>query len=606
MLFRDLADAKMTKGIDCEKFYALCVRGRADVGTIYDMNVFVLLSPVGIGLIAAGAAVAVIGIFLLLHFTILASMRYKKTVRDLSRRFEYLHALLTGQDSQYLRRIEAISQTNLLYTDTHATYNKRFKDIRDKSDSSAQAAINNLKDLLSERAYKALKAELPRCRTIIENYDEEVNALNNDLLLIIKPEEECRQMSLHLKEELRKIKQSYFIKQADLALMAASFDQIFKQLDEQFQAFESCVESARYDDAKGILPEIAAVIKELGRCLQELPNICITITTVIPDKLASLQNRYEEMVRADFPLHHLIVKGNIEDMNNLLKEITERVTQFDLSRVNEELDGIIAHIDEYFDLFDREKEARLIFENECESIYAEEATIEKKYIRLSNGLPEVKSIYVIPPKAQSQIDAIKNLINKAGATKRSLDTFIHSGTKQPYSILVEKMHTLRDEAEAASTAIDDFERYLMSLKSDTESAVAIIAEYYDKLHRCEVALDHIGLDVVRTRYVDAIEACYGYIDDVFKIVHTLPIDVEAVNELIGHLQEEGASLYDAVMNDLEQCKLADSAILFANRDRRHLGEVNEALKQTESYYFNGDFRRAYTETGACLKRIRGE
>ena len=79
-----------------------------------------------------------------------------------------------------------------------------------------------------------------------------------------------------------------------------------------------------------------------------------------------------------------------------------------------------------------------------------------------------------------------------------------------------------------------------------------------------------------------------------------------MNELIGHLQEEGASLFDAVMNDLEQCKLADSAILFANRDRRHLGEVNEALKQTESYYFNGDFRRAYTETGACLKRIRGE
>ena len=570
------------------------------------MSYLVLLSPLSIGLIVAAGVVVAVGLFLLLHFTLLASMRYKKTVRELSRRFEYLHALLPGQDSQYLRRIESISQTNLLYADTHATFNKRFKDIRDKSDSSAQAAINNLKDLLSERAYKALKAELHRARVIIENYDEEVNGLNNDLLHIIKPEEECRQMSLHLKEELRKIKQSYFIKQADLVLMAASFEQVFKQLDEQFQQFETCVESARYDDAKNLLPDIAAVIKELGRCLQELPNICITITSVIPDKLASLQNRYEEMVRADFPLHHLIVKGNIEDMNNLLSEITERVTQFDLRRVNEELDGIIARIDEYFDLFDNEKEARLIFENECEKIYADEASIEKKYIRLSNGLPEVKSIFVIPAKAQSQIDGIKNLINKAGATKRSLDTFIHSGTKQPYSILVEKMHTLRDEATAASTAIDDFERYLFSLKSDSESAVSIIDEFYEKLHRCEVMLDEIGLDIVTEKYASSIEECYTFIDEIYRLVHTLPIDVELVNENVGKLHSQGTACFDAITADYEQSKLADAAILFANRDRRHLGEVNDALKQTESYYFNGDFNRAYLETGATLKRIRGE
>ena len=570
------------------------------------MNYTVLLEGYQVGLIVGAAVIVAIGVYLLLHFTLLATVRYRKAVRELSRRFEYLHALLTGQDSQYLRRIEAISQTNLLYVDTHATYNKRFKDIRDRSDSTAQATINNLKDLLAERAFKSLKAELPHARSVIESFDAEVNALNNDLLKIIKPEEECHQMSLRLKEELRKIKQSYFIKQADLTLLSASFDVVFKELDDKFQQFESFVESAQYEEAKAMLPEISAVIKELGRCLQDLPNICITITSVIPDKLASLQNRYEEMIRADFPLHHLIVKGNIEDMNAQLKDITKRVLQFNLNHVVEELDGIMARIDEYFNLFDKEKQARTVFENECDAIYLEEAAIEKKYIRLSNSLPDVKGIYVIPPKAQSQLDGIKNLINKAGATKRSLDTFIHSGTKQPYSILVEKMHVLRDEAEQASAAIDDFERYLFSLKADTEAAVVTIDEFHDKIHLCEVALDKIGLDVVRQKYATAVEQAYDYIDEVFRLVHTLPIDVEAVNENVNSLHEQTQVAIEAIMNDYEQCMLADAAIVFANRDRRHLGEVNDALKQTEAYYFNGDFHRAYSETGACLRRIRGE
>lgn len=570
------------------------------------MRNVMLMETYAVVLIIVGSAIAAIAIFLLLHFTLFSAIRYKNQVRELSRRFEYLHALLSGQDSQYLRRLEAISQTNLLYVDTHTTFNKRFKDIRDKSDSTAQATINNLKDLLAERAYKELKIKLPKARTVIENYDEEVNGLNNDLLALIKPEEECHQLSLRLKEELRKIKQSYFVKQADLSLVAQSFEDVFQLIDEKFQAFEGLVESANYEEAKNLLPEISAVIKELGRCLQDLPNICITITTVIPDRISSLQNRYEEMIRAEFPLHHLLVRGNIEDMNNLLADITRRVTEFDLRHVEDQLDGIIARIDEYFDLFDKEKEARLVFESECEGIYSKEATIEKKYIRLSNSLPEVRGIYVISDSAQSQIDAIKNYINIAGATKRSLDTFIHSGTKQPYSLLVEKMHTLRDEAEQALSAIDDFERYLYSLKTDTEAAVVAIDEFYEKLHLAEVSLERIGIDGVKEKYLDTINACYGYIDEVYRVSHTLPIDVATINEYIGKLHDEGTGCINAVMTDLEECKKADATILFANRDRRHLGEINDMLKQIETYYFAGDFHRAYVETTLCLKRARGE
>ena len=570
------------------------------------MNLVFLLAPLHIALIIGGSVLGVLLLVVLLHFTLFAAMRYKKQVRELSRRFEYLHALLSGQDSQYLRRIESISQINLLYADTHATFNKRFKDIRDKSDSTAQATINNLRDLLAEHNYKALKDELPRAKEIIENFDDEVNGLNNDLLLIVKPEEKCRALSLQLKEELRKIKQDYFVKQADLALVANSFDELFNQIEDKFKEFENYVESATYEEAKNLLPDIEAVIKELGRDLKELPNICVTITGIIPGKLASLSNRYEEMCHEDYPLHHLAVRGNIEDMNANLKAITKRIQSFDLRHAMEDLDAILARIDEYFDLFELEKEARTVFENECDSIYAAASAVEKKYIRLSNSLPDVRKIYVIPADAQARIDGIGVLINKAGASKRSLDTLIHSVTKQPYSLLVEKMHALRDEAEQSSAAIDSFQEYLRSLKSDAETAMEAISAFHDKLHLCEVAIHKIDLPVIDEKYGERIEECYDLIDHIHECVCQLPIDIKTVNDLVAELNEKGIALSEETMADYEECLLADAAIVYANRDRRHLGEVNDALKQTESYFFNGDFKRAYDETGACLKRLRGE
>ena len=559
-----------------------------------------------IGLIIGGSIVLLVGVGILLNFTVFASIRYKRQVRELSRRFEYLHALLIGQDSQYLRRIEAVSASNLLYVDTHATFSKRFKDIRDNADSSAQTTINGLKDNLSEHNYAALKLALPRARQIIEAYEEEVNSLNNDLMNVVRPEEECKQLSLLHKEELRKIKQDYFIKQSDLTLVNASLDEVFALLDKKFQQFDGLVESAHYDDAKALLPEIESVIRELGKSLQVLPNICIAITTVIPDKMASLENRYEEMTRADFPLHHLIVKGNIQDMNAALEEVVAQVKVFDFRGVEGKLDGIIARIDEYFDLFDKEKEARLVFENECDSVYSFAALVDRKNIRLSNSLSDVKKIFVISSEAQSSIDAIGVLINKAGATKRSLDTFIHSGTKQPFSILVDKMNALRDEAEQASNAIDDFDRYLHSLKDDTESAVNEAQIFYAKLHQCEVSLDKMDLPVIDEKYRPTIERCYELIDTVFETANALPIDVSKVNQDVLELHDIGTALVEGLLSDYDACRKAEASIVYANRERRRFGEVNDILKQAETLYFSGEFNRVSDETSACIRRLRGE
>ena len=72
---------------------------------------------------ALGAALLV-GLALLLNFTVFAHMRAKKQVRELEKRFQHLHGLLVGQDAQNLKRIENISLTNLVYVTIHQNFKK--------------------------------------------------------------------------------------------------------------------------------------------------------------------------------------------------------------------------------------------------------------------------------------------------------------------------------------------------------------------------------------------------------------------------------------------------------------------------------------------------
>jgi septation ring formation regulator EzrA len=556
----------------------------------------------GIIAVSIVGALLLIGIFVLLYFTVFKHARQKKQCRDLSGRFEKSHAILFGQDSQFIKRLETISSMNLTYVDDYMEWSKRFKDIRDVSDASAQASINGIQDYLSERKYKELQVAYPSFKKTIDDYEGQVMNLDSSLKRKFMDEEECRQLSYDEREKLRKVKQDFFVKQNDLSLVAPSFEKVFRKMDNLFDKVEQNIENAQYSVAKSILRnEIAPVNEEIARSLSNLPNICISIQSVIPDKLSSLNNRYQEMINDGYPLHHILGKSNLAELDKTLATLAQRVESFDFKGVDKALDAMIHDIDAYMKAFDYEKSSRATFEAECDGIYRDETALESKNINLCHGLPEIKKIYILGPEEQAKVDAIPNIVNKAGASKRSLDTYIHSATKQPYSILVEKMHTLRDQSKEAASAIADFQNYLISLKKDSESAALSLPIYYQKTKDAETELRHINLDPVFSLYDASITDLYSKLDALYLALSSTPIDVAMVNKDLSGIKESGDALFAAISKTKQEMDQAEKEMVTVNRKRGSSAEVNSLLTQAEGLFFQGQFQSAF-ETALTASR----
>lgn len=529
----------------------------------------------------------------------------KHTILDLDRRFQYLHALLIGQDAQYVKRLEIISRTNLLYVDTHTKFVKRFKEIRDHLDANAQRRVNDIKDLYYDHKIKLVKQELPKVLKTVEDYEKEVNILNNDLLKVIKPEENCRQSSLSLKEQLRRIRQDYYAKQSDLTLVNDSFVEVFKYVDSLFEEFEAYVEAAQYDEANAVLPKIDEIIKELTKILVTIPDLCTLVTTIVPEKLISLENAYQTMTEDKYPLHHLCVKQSISEIKKEVDLLTKRIKHFDLDGVRTKLDDISYQIDEYFKLFEEEKAARVDFEQNNENVYNTVGTIEKSFIKLCNTIPEVSKVFVISEEQHNKINFIQSEINRVGALKRTLDTFIHSATKQPYSLLLKKMNELKSSSESIISEIEDFNQYIVSLKEDSENAYNLVYEFFTKIVEAEKRVDQINIQSVTEKYRVPFDHMYELLNSVYKCLIAQPINVEQVNQQVGEIKELGNSLLDdgQVKQDHNMMVLAENAIVYANSDRFHLSDINELVKHAEEYFRAGEFENAYTTVGDALKRV---
>lgn len=545
-------------------------------------------------------------LFVILYFTVFMKNRYKRVVRDLSSRFERSHGLLFGQDNQFIKRLETVSSLNLTMVQDYMDWNRKFKDIRDVSDASAQAAVNNCRDLLSTRKYHELKESLPGARKILETYEQQVNSLDSSLKRKFIDEEDARAKAFDQREKLRKVKSEYNAHMADLSLVLSSFNIAFDKLDRLFDQVDQDIENAQYLDAKTLLAnDIGQVVDAFDHYLKVLPGYCIRIQSVLPDKLASLHNRFEEMLKAGYPLFHIMVSQDFTEMNDHLSDLANRVRGFSFVGVDAELDEMTHRIDDYGTKFDEEKSARTVFESECDKIYSDENILEKNFINLCHALPAVRKIFLLSGE-QARIDSIQNTINKAGALKRGLDAYIHSSTRQPYSSLVEKMHALRDQGLEANKQISDFQNYLASLKVDSEKANDALPVYWDKLKEAEKTVKEIALAPISAQFGPSIDEIYAKLDALSKDIHTTPIDVKKVNEDLALLTGKADQTFADIAKAHDEMLTAEKSIVYANRFRFKSGEINTLLTQAEGLFYAGKFAAAEEAATEAISHLTPE
>ena len=557
-------------------------------------------------LVTVGIVALLAAIFTLLYIFVFSRNAVKKQVRELERKYSYFEALLMGQDSQYIRRLEIVSHTNLLYVEKYNVYSKKFKDVFDNDGKFAESMIKQLNALISSNQYKNIKLVIADAKKAVAIFEQSVNKLDGELYEILKPEEEARQAIVKLKDNYRRVKQIFYSNNNDLELVSSSFSKIFDRLDNSFVEFDQHIESAEYDEANENLPTIEKVIEALEVALAELPNLCIMVQSVIPEKIDQLTNEYNAVEKRGVPLFNLSYRHKVEVWNNTLENLKQRLINLQTAGVKEEIDRIQNQIEDVKSKLNTEVDDKTVFEEAADKLYKSAINLEKEFLKICSLLPEVEKIYKIGDEQHAQINELKQSMNNLGSSKRTLDNYIHSGTKQPYSILRKKLDELQQDYDVAEKGINDFKTYIDSLRTSCEEAYTLIFVYYYRCKQAEATLREIGIDAFAEQYHDSIEACYELLNEIDQTLKVQPIDVPFVNAKVEELKNIANHFFDDVEDKYREQQLAESAIVYANRDRNHQTDVHQQLCVLEQSFFAGEFMKTYHDANAIYKRMHAE
>ncbi|MFA5235541.1 MAG: septation ring formation regulator EzrA [Bacilli bacterium] len=530
----------------------------------------------------------------------------KKSLTDLEKRYEHSHALFTSHNKTIVDRLASIANRNILYVSIHDEYEARYDKIKDEYLSPVSSTVNSLRGMVEEKNMKGFKSLFEPARSMVANFENEVKNLTRDLEKIMKPEDDARTSAYSIKEDIRRLRESYRLRQGELSLIEKSFERLFNNVDATLKRIDDLIEIADYAESLTLIEKLKRLGRQVEGVIFEAPTLCVMIERLVPEKIKALREESERMVKKGYPIHHLMLNITIDKITDELALLTGQIANLDVNGIHDRLQTSIEKIEGFYARFEEEKEAKAVFEKDYQITYNRVNEIERSFIRLNSTLPQIKQYYVIGPQQAANIETIRQSISKINMTKRGLDTLVLSATKQPYSLQVGIIKNLQNETANAVAMIEEFNRYLASLKTKSDEAYQLVNVYYGKFKEGEHKVADLNIEAITSEIQPLFDDFYESLRIVHETLKVLPIDIEVIDAQVKHLKGDGETLLLRIEQEVKTALLAESAIVLANRDRHRLTDYHRVLSAAESSFEAGSFQQAYLEAGNLLKKIAAQ
>lgn len=526
--------------------------------------------------------------------------KFKKIYNNLKKRFENLN---NSNIEARLNKLKNISSNNEDYEEIYNDFNKKYTELIEKYEFEMNSKFNRIDVLISSKEYKIIKDELDEVENLIEEYERELKQISNEIVNLTGKEDELRKIVVPLKESFRVLKSNFYEHKEELSVCSILFEEKVNELEKNIAKLDAKLENGYYKESEEIISELKNDICFYENHLGKMPKIVSFSLQVLPKRLDQAISKYQRMKEEGYPLFSVKASTIEEKVKNSLEEIRVRFMAFNYDDINESIKEVAYEIENLNEALEKEVVSRDNFNEYIDTVYENIDKIGKKFLKTKRDTNSIKGVFLISEEKYNELGVLENQIHILNRIKMELDAYIHSATKQPYSILTNKMGELAEYGSEVEKRLNEYQTYILSLKNDVEYAYDKV-NYYSieitTLYNTIVGLNHKVLSVV---YEDEYNSVCSLIQDANKCITTKPVDVKIVNEKCKNLINLSETLLENMRNSLKMYNMSQNIIVFTNQYRSDFSDVNEVLNRAQIHFESGEFELAIDSVSEVLQTV---
>lgn len=500
-----------------------------------------------------------------------------------------------------LNKVEALVNNEKMQ-ETFDDWQKRFKEIKDVEVPKLTDALIEIEDCFNEKRYNELNDKIAKAELEIFYVKTKSNFLLDEIKEITLSEERNRETITKLKAKYREIITKYNKNKNDYKDVCAPLELQFENVDKLFAAFEVSMEANQYEEVGKIVKGIDDLIGNLGIVIDEAPTIILMGKNLIPNKMKDVKSINDRMTSEGFNLDYLNLEYNIEESDKKIQDVFARLNVLNVEDSIFELKTILEYFDNIYNDFDKERQARKIFEEYIRKILVKANKLEKINNGLYRKLDIIKYSYDLTDDDVKVIEIIKQeLIQIKKDYNEIVDA--HRNKSFAYTRLGKEMEGLNVRLSKTEEKLEVALRSLGSLEEDEQRAHEQLEEIKEILYKAKVRIDSYKLPVIPNYYYVQLSEANVAIKEMIKEMNRKPVSIKTLNIRVDTARDLVLKLYNTSNEIVKTAAMVEVAIVYGNRYRPINKTLDNELTRAEDMFYNGDYKKALDNTMRAINVV---
>ena len=548
-------------------------------------------------LILIGSISAFMLIIIILIIRNTHSSNIKKKMDDLYVRYNNLK---TVPITFKLNKAQAMSKNNEQMQESVRECFSKYEEA-EKHLNDIQEELSNIEDCLKSNKYKENIRLIGECETRVAGLEDEIKQIDVFLEEFSKKEAEQREFSSDLKEKYRVVKKTI---NENATLLSIAYEGLLNKLgkcEDLFASSEEFIFANDYAAAQEDLDEINKLLENIKLNANSVPKCVKDTKGVLPVMLDETKRELALTRQRGVFVDHLDIDSKIEeiettlnsDVKNLIEGNTEGIRdncQVSKKTLNDLNDALAAENRSY-------KQAKDTLDKALSGI--DDLAKVENYVRVAydkdSARYALQDLKKTLKEKRNNIEVYRNMY-------KIVSEDLGSSSKPSSEILV-AAESLVNDVDKDSKELYSF-KIVIDKSTDGESrATSQLTKLQLVVSEVETKICEYHLPILASQYSDDLAKSREYIMELKKLCGEVPINIEELNKVLDEAINFIYNFYNNVNNVVGMAIMVENAIVFGNKYRSSIPEVDRELSKAEFQYLNGEYTKALKTAISCMETL---
>ncbi|WP_214852911.1 septation ring formation regulator EzrA [Exiguobacterium sp. s166] len=525
-------------------------------------------------------------VLLVMLFSMISRKKYYTKIDELDLRKQGIISASIPKELQELKELPMAGETETKFTSWHQAW----EELVTVHVAQIDETLYRAEEGLDRYRFVAVKNDLEVTEQLIAELEGLIDGMLVDMSTFKTNQSVLAELKAQGETNSSQIRKS-------LLLQATSFGPALPKLEEQAEQIDQLrIEMVAFEEAGEVTKAyetsllLETKVEETRQLVEVIPQQWKTLAHELRQRIDQLGAGYKEMTLDGYPLEPLGMQSDIKRFEEQRLSLVKKLEFLEINGLEEQVQQLASDIDQMYDTFRREVDARHHVKKENQSLKQKALRMREKVHQLAQEFSMLRENYEISADLGEHYESIQRDEEILFGAAKDLDESIASRII-PFSMLEDQM---RDAVRLEEQLMLQYERFaveLQALRKEETEVRQRVAEWRQLLSTIRLRLKRLGLPKIPADVEEALQASSRSLQTLETRLEELPFNVHYIVSQSEDVNGTFKTLQERIDKVVFEVTYAERLVQYANRFRRQDNEIHMSLTIAETKFLAGDYER---------------